>query len=73
MNKDPVLKAVVMSGAMTWALGDSHSWPRGVPCSAHCGWRGVPRQGGHTYGPGWIGWSWARWSTASASTLVQFE
>lgn len=72
MNKDPVLKAVVMSYAMSWALGDSHSWPWVAPCSVHCGWRGVPLQGGHMYGLGWTGWSWAQWSTASASALVQF-
>lgn len=71
MNKDPVLKAEAMSDAMTWALGDSHSWPRAAPCSVHCGWRGVPLQGGHTYVLGWIGWSWAQKSTASASALVQ--
>lgn len=72
LNKDPVLKAVVMSDTMTWALGDSHSWPRAAPCSVHCGWRGVPLRGGHTYGLGWIRWSWAQWSTVSASALVQF-
>lgn len=72
MNKDPVFKAVVMSDAITWAFGDSHSWPQAVPCSVHCGWCVVLLQGGRTYGLGWIGWSWARWNTVSSSARVQF-
>lgn len=52
MNKDLVLKAVVMSDAMARALDDLHSWPPAAPCSVHYGWRGVPLQGGHKYGLG---------------------